>query len=69
VFELVHTGWTNVLAWTPLGYAISALLSRRLTVEYWKGLLQRAGFAVESEETKRGNVVLVGRRPDGGAAA
>ncbi len=64
VFELTHTGWTNVLAWTPVGYAASRWLSRRLTPEYWAGLVQQAGMRVERCEERRGNVVLIARRAD-----
>jgi ubiquinone/menaquinone biosynthesis C-methylase UbiE len=62
VFELTHTGWTNVLAWTPIAYAASRWLSAPLSPEYWTGLIEEAGMRVESCEERRGNVVLVARR-------
>lgn len=64
VFELTHTGWTNVLAWTPIAYAASRWLSTTLTPEYWAGLIEQAGMRVETCEERRGNVVLVARRTD-----
>ena len=63
VFELTHTGWTNVLAWTPAGYVASRLFSTRLTADYWAGLIQATDIVVESVDETRGNVVIVARRP------
>ncbi|MBT3267517.1 methyltransferase domain-containing protein [Candidatus Poribacteria bacterium] len=65
VFDLTHTGWTNVLAWTPGVYIASRWLSTRLTPACWRALVAAAGFEVESCEERRGNVVLVGRKSTG----
>lgn len=64
IFELVTTGWVNLLAWTPIGYLGMRLLSKPLTLAYWENLLRDAGFRIEHAELRRGNVVLVARRPE-----
>ena len=58
IFEAVHKGFTNFLAFTPFVY----LFSRWLTEDYWRQILQDAGFKVEYTEISRGNIVLVGRK-------
>jgi len=61
IFEAVHKGFTNFLAFTPFVY----LFSRWLTEDYWRQILQNAGFKIEYTEVSQGNVVLVGRKQKG----
>jgi ubiquinone/menaquinone biosynthesis C-methylase UbiE len=58
IFEAVHKGFTNFLAFTPFVY----LSSRWLTEDYWRQILHDAGFKIEYTEVSRGNIVLVGRK-------
>lgn len=61
IFEAVHKGFTNLLAFTPFVY----LFSRWLTEGYWRQILQDAGFKIEYTEVSRGNIVLVGGKSKG----
>lgn len=63
VFELVVPSGVNLLAWTPLGYLGMRLLSKPLTVAYWETLLNDNGFLLERKELRRGNLVLIARKP------
>jgi ubiquinone/menaquinone biosynthesis C-methylase UbiE len=58
IFEAVHQGFTNFLAFTPFVY----FFSRWLTEYYWRQILQDSGFRIEYTEVSRGNIVLIGRK-------
>ena len=58
IFEAVHKGFTNFLAFTPFVY----LFSRWLTEDYWHQILQDSGFRIVYTEVSRGNIILVGEK-------
>lgn len=62
VFDLVYSSFTNVLAWTPLAYIISALFSKWLSKDYWCQLIEISGFQVEYVEVKKGNIILIAKK-------
>lgn len=63
VFDLVYSSFTEFLSLTPMIYIGAALFSKWISEDYWIQLLKKSGFQIEHAEIKRGNIVLIARKP------